>query len=295
MSAELPASNGAPRVRVHHAVVDYDGKVALDDVSLDAAPGAMTAVVGGDGAGKTTLLRLLVGRVPLASGTIDVPDLARIGYLPATVGCWAGLTVAQNIEFVGGAYGVLKDRLAQRSDELLVAAGLAAFRDRPASQLSGGMRRKLGVAMAMVHDPALLVLDEPTTGVDPVSRVELWRLVVHAAAAGTTVVMSSTYMDEAERASQVLVLDQGRALLAGTPAQVVAGMRGVITEGADPQRDEWTWRRGRVYRKYWPEGLGGPAGAPGLPPAGQRIVEPELEDVVIVGELTAAHGPGGGP
>ena len=92
-----PARQGPDR-----AVVDYDGKVALDDVSLDAAPGAMTAIVGGDGAGKTTLLRLLVGRVPLASGTVEVPDLASVGYLPATVGCWVGLTVQQNIDFVGG-------------------------------------------------------------------------------------------------------------------------------------------------------------------------------------------------
>ena len=277
------------RVRVSHAVVAFDGKLALDDVSLDAAPGAMTAIVGGDGAGKTTLLRLLVGRVPLASGTVEVPDLASVGYLPASVGCWAGLTVQQNIDFVGGSYGVPSDRLARRADELLAAAGLAAFRDRPAGQLSGGMRRKLGVAMAMVHDPALLVLDEPTTGVDPVSRVELWRLAAHAAAAGTTVVMSSTYMDEAERASQVLVLDQGHALVAGPPAEVVAGMQGVLTEGARPQRTQWAWRRGRSYREYWPDGLGGPEGAPGLPPADQRVVDPDLEDVVITGELAAAN------
>ncbi len=293
MSAPLGASRGAPRVRVDHAVVDYDGKVALDGVSVDAAPGAMTAIVGGDGAGKTTLLRLLVGRVPLASGTIEVPDLASIGYLPATVGCWVGLTVQQNIDFVGGSYGVPSERLARRADELLVAADLDAFRDRPAGQLSGGMRRKLGVVMAMVHDPALLVLDEPTTGVDPVSRVELWRLAAHAAAAGTTVVMSSTYMDEAERAGHVLVLDQGHALVAGPPAQVVAGLRGVLTEGARPQRTQWAWRRGPVYREYWPDGLGGSDGALGLPPAGQRVVDPGLEDVVIAGELIAVHGAGG--
>ena len=276
------------RVKVSHAVVAFDGRLALDDVSLDAAPGAMTAIVGGDGAGKTTLLRLLVGRVPLASGNLEVPDLASVGYLPASVGCWAGLTVQQNIDFVGGSYGVPSDRLARRADELLAAAGLAAFRDRPAGQLSGGMRRKLGVAMAMVHDPALLVLDEPTTGVDPVSRVELWRLAAHAAAAGTTVVMSSTYMDEAERASQVLVLDQGHALVAGPPAEVVAGMQGVLTEGARPQRMQWAWRRGRFYREYWPDGLGGPEGAPGLP-AGQCVIDPDLEDVVITGELAAAN------
>ncbi len=278
-----------PRVRVHHAVVDLDGKRALDDVSMQAAPGAVTAIVGGDGAGKTTLLRLLVGRVPLTSGTLEVPDLARIGYLPASVGCWAGLTVAQNIDFVGGSYGVPGDTLARRADELLAAAGLDDFRGRPAGQLSGGMRRKLGVAMAMVHDPALLVLDEPTTGVDPVSRVELWRLAAQAAAAGTTVVMSTTYMDEAERASEVLVLDQGHAMVAGPPAEVVAGMQGILTEGASPQRSQWAWRRGRVHREYWPDGLGEPEDAEGLLASGQRVVDPGLEDVVIVGELTAAN------
>ena len=180
--------------------------------------------------------------------------------------------------------------LADRGQELLRAAGLEAFRDRPASQLSGGMRRKLGVVLALLHEPAVLVLDEPTTGVDPVSRVELWRLAAQAAARGTSVVMSTTYLDEAQRAGQVLVLDQGRVLVAGTPAEVVAGMQGVLTEAARPHRREWAWRRGRVFREVWPEGL------PGEVPEGLTVVAPEvLEDVVISRALGVANAQGGTP
>ncbi len=272
-----------PAVQVRGAVVHYGATRALDGVDLDAAAGAVTVVVGGDGAGKTTLLRLLVGRAPLGAGTVQVPDLADIGYLPATLGSWAGLTVAQNVDFVGGSYHVPRERLALRGQDLLVAAGLEDFRDRPAGQLSGGMRRKLGVVLAMLHDPAVLVLDEPTTGVDPVSRVELWRLAAQAAATGTTVVMSTTYLDEAERAGQVLVLDQGRTLVAGTPAEVVAGMRGTLTEAPRPQRPEWAWRRGRVFREAWPDGLAEEI------PDGLRVVDPQLEDVVISRALSVAN------
>lgn len=192
------------------AVVRFGRRVALDGVSLTATPGRVVAVVGGDGAGKTTLLRLLAGRVRPESGTVRVPPRRALGYLPATAGVWGDLTVRQNIDFAAAAYRMPREEAAQRGAELLAAAGLAETGDRPASRLSGGMRRKLGFVMAILPRPRLVVLDEPSTGVDPVSRVDLWRMIARSAAEGAAVVLATTYPDEAERAEQVLALDAGR-------------------------------------------------------------------------------------
>jgi len=269
---------------VTDAVVRFGARTALAGVTLTARPGAVTAVVGGDGAGKTTLLRVLVGRVALHAGTRTAPPAHRIGFAPATAGSWGGLTVAQNVAFVGGCYRVPEADLRARAEGLLEAAGLQAFRDRPAAELSGGMRRKLGAILAMLHDPQLLVLDEPSTGVDPVSRVDLWRLAAHAAARGTTVVMSTSYLDEAERAAHVLVLDGGRPLAQGLPAEVVGAFPGTLTEQERPVRADWAWRRGRRYRELWP-----PSGPPAGPTAGTPT-RADLEDVVIARSLLALRG-----
>lgn len=265
---------------VGDVVVRFADQLALAGVSLDSEPGTVTALVGGDGAGKTTLLRVLVGRVAPDSGWVRTPPRESIGYLPATLGSWRGLSVAQNVEFVGGSYGMDRARIEARSAELLGAAGLEDFRDRLSGELSGGMRRKLGVCLAMLHDPALLVLDEPSTGVDPVSRVDLWRLASAAAARGTTVVMSTTYLDEAERARQVLVLDAGRVLVAGSPAEVLARAGGVVTESERAVRPQWAWRRGAVFHELWPDDP---------PPDGLPLVSPDLEDVVVARSLALQH------
>lgn len=247
--------------------------VALDDVSLETPAGRITAVVGGDGAGKTTLLEALVGLVEPASGTVDTPDRAQIGYMPSGAGSWYDLTVDENIGFVGGSYGV-KD-LAQRADELLTRADLMHARDRLVGRLSGGMRQKLGFCLAMLHQPELLILDEPSTGVDPVSRVELWRLISETAAAGTAVVMSTTYLDEAERAGWVLVLERGKNLLSGSPDEVVASCPGEVVETDAPVHTELSWRSGEHYREWWPDGA----------PDGQVPAVLTLEDVSIVASL----------
>ncbi len=266
-------------VELRDVVVQFGDTVALDGVTLSAPAGSVTAVVGGDGAGKTTLLRTVVGRIEPVSGSLLAPAQADIGYLPATSGSWLGLSVQENVDFVGGSYGLRGADLALRADELLAAADLDAFRDRLAGQLSGGMRRKLGVVLAMLHDPDLLVLDEPSTGVDPVSRVDLWRLASGAAAAGAAVLMSTTYLDEAERARHVLVLDHGRALVSGTPAQVLESIPGVLTRSSAAIRPEWAWRRGRDTHELWPDGD---------PPAGMTVIRADLEDVVIGRALVAA-------
>ena len=266
---------------VRSAVVRFGDTLALDDVSLLVEPGSVVAVVGGDGAGKTTLLRSLVGEVPVERGQVDAPSPMEIGYLPATSGSWPALTVAQNIDFVGGIYGLSGDALASRREELLDRAALLDSVDRLSSQLSGGMRRKLGFCMAMLHNPALLVLDEPSTGIDPVSRVDLWRLVSEAAAAGAAVVMSTTYLDEAERAAGLLVLDGGRTLAGGTLADVLDSFDGAVARTATPQRRAWAWRRGREFHEYWPT-------TAELPPDAVAVI-PDLEDVVIALSLLKNH------
>jgi ABC-2 type transport system ATP-binding protein len=188
---------------------------ALNDVTVDVPPGAVVAVVGGDGAGKTTLLRALVREIKPDTGQVSAPAAAGIGFLPASSASWASLSVTQNVDFAGGVFGLTGPALADRRDRLLAGAGLTAAAGRLASQLSGGMRRKLGFCMAIVSQPVLLVLDEPSTGVDPVSRIDLWRLISEAAAAGTAVIMSTTHLDEAERAAQLVVLDGGQVLVQG--------------------------------------------------------------------------------
>src|ERR1035437_1273984 len=266
---------------VRSATVRFGDTLALDDVSLLVEPGSVVAVVGGDGAGKTTLLRALVGEVPLQRGEVDAPPPEAIGYMPATTGSWLSLTVGQNMNFVGGIYGLSGDALATRRDALLDRAKLRMAVDRLSSQLSGGMRRKLGFSMAMVHDPPLLVLDEPSTGIDPVSRVDLWRLVSEAASAGAAVVMSTTYLDEAERAASLLALDGGRTLASGTLAEVLNSFSGAITRTATPARRTWAWRRGRDYHEYWPMTADMPLDA--------VAITPDLEDVVITLSLLKRH------
>jgi ABC-2 type transport system ATP-binding protein len=257
---------------VRSATVRFGPAVALDDVTVEVPGGSVVAVVGGDGAGKSTLLRALAGEVSLDAGTVEAPPRQHLGYLPASSGSWAALTVTQNMDFVAGIYGLAGAELAARRAELLDRAALTPAAGRLAAQLSGGMRRKLGFVMAIVHRPALLILDEPTTGIDPVSRIDLWRLVSEAAASGAAVLMSTTYLDEAERAGHLVVLDRGRVLVQGPYDRVRADFAGVVTRASQPVRAEWAWRRGRILHEYWP-------GAD--PPAGATAVEPDLEDIVI--------------
>jgi ABC-2 type transport system ATP-binding protein len=266
---------------VRAATVRLGGVAALSDVTVEVAPGTVVALVGGDGAGKTTLLRSLVGEVRLDSGSVHAPAARAIGYLPATSGSWAALTVRQNMDFVGGIFGLRGSVLPQRRDGLLARAGLGDVPDRPASQLSGGMRRKLGFCMAVLHEPALLVLDEPTTGVDPVSRVDLWRLVSEAAAHGAAVLLSTTYLDEAERAHHLVALDAGAVLATGTAQDVRAALPGSITQSAEPQRAAWAWRRGRVHHEYWPPDT--------TRPAWSVTVPADLHDAVVALSLLRRH------
>lgn len=258
--------------------VRYGDRLALDHVSFQVEPGRVSAVVGGDGAGRTTLLRCLAGALQASSGRVRLPSPLRIGYLSAGSGTYPDLTVAENLAFRAAAYQVPPAVARQRGDALLARAGLAAARGRPAGKLSGGMRQKLGVIASMLHQPDLLVLDEPTTGVDPVSRADLWWLIARAAAGGAAVVLATSYLDEAERAVDVLALDAGRELARGTPEQIVAAMPGTLRVSDERPAGEAgrrAWRRAGRWRVWDPDGQ--PPGTGGL--------APDLQDAVTVAAL----------
>ena len=216
--------------------------VGCEDVTFEVAAGTVAAVVGGDGAGKTSLLRALAGTVRPAAGTVWRPDERRLGYVSAGPGIWTDLTVDENLRFAGRAYGLDAAELDRRIGELLERTGLAAARDRLAGRLSG-MRQKLALAMAVTHEPDLLVLDEPSTGVDPVSQAELWsccRRGRRRRGRGR-----GHHLPGRGRArATVLVLDRGRELLAGTPDELLAATPGLVVEAADRPRGVPSWRRG---------------------------------------------------
>jgi ABC-2 type transport system ATP-binding protein len=310
---------GATDISVWH-----EKALALDGVSLRARRGEVTAVVGGDGAGKTTLLRCLAGALAPDHGQVSSPGAARIGFLPSGSGVYPDLTVGENLAFRAAAYGLSQAVARERAAEYLDRAGLAAVRGRLAGQLSGGMRQKLGVIAAMLHRPELLILDEPTTGVDPVSRSDLWWLVARAAAGGAAVVLATTYLDEAQRATAVLFLDGGRVLAAGTPEEIVAAVPGSLRSAQarpDGQEGLRAWRRGGRWRVWDPAGGGPAAGGPagGGAPAGEdgpadqaptggagaasrpgqagpagEAISPDLQDAVTIAALARELATAGG-
>jgi ABC-2 type transport system ATP-binding protein len=268
---------------VREVTVRYGRHAALQAVTWEVPTGQVTAVVGGDGSGKSTLLRTLAGAVRPAAGDVDRPPARRIGYLSAASGVYADLTVDENLSFVARAYDLERAAFKERGAALLERAGLQEARDRLAAQLSGGMRQKLAFVLAVLPAPELLILDEPTTGVDPVSRAEIWQLVAGAAAAGAAVALATTYLDEAERAACVLVLDGGRALLAGPPSDVAAAVPGALFDlpkAAVPATLVATsWRRGPVRRVWVPDGT--------KPMPEAWPVRPALADAVMVACLRA--------
>ncbi|WP_233236488.1 ATP-binding cassette domain-containing protein [Bordetella sp. LUAb4] len=204
---------------------------ALDDVSLRVRAGALTALVGPDGAGKTTFLRLTAGLMHPDSGTLRVLGLDaatqpqaiqnRISYMPQRFGLYEDLSVQENLDLYADLHGVPQAQRRQRYDRLLDMTDLARFTTRPAGKLSGGMKQKLGLACTLVRSPDLLLLDEPTVGVDPLSRRELWEIVQQLVEAeGLSVLMTTAYLDEAERCGEVYVLHEGQVLASGQPQEI---------------------------------------------------------------------------
>jgi ABC-2 type transport system ATP-binding protein len=269
------------RARARGIVVRYGHVTAVDRVDVPLEPGAVTVVVGGDGAGKSSLLRVLAGAQGPSEGDVEIPSAEFIGYVPAGPGMYADLTVDENLDFAASAYGVSPSDAAARRKTLLDGAGLSEFQGRLGGKLSGGMRRKLALITALVHQPDLLVLDEPTTGIDPVSRTQLWRLIARAASDGAIVVVATSYVDEAARAAHLIVLDDGRAILAGTPDQVLRSVPGNVFDGRSRPQGFASWRRGRRWRAWSPDGRDIP---------GAERVSPDFEDAVVVAALAGAEG-----
>lgn len=255
--------------------VEIGGNTAIEAVDLEVEAGSVTAVIGADGAGKTTTSRTLVGLLSPSAGTVSRPNRDAIGYQPEAAGTWRDLTVSENLSFVARAYGLAA--ASDRCRELLEVTGLGPAADRLAGELSGGMRQKLAVAMAMLPRPELTVLDEPTTGLDPISRAEVWRLLARAAGEGTAVLATTSYLNEAERASHVVVLDAGKVLISGTAASIRASFHGLLGVTAIRPGAEPAWRRGNQWRVWAAEGP--------LPPDAQPA-EPDLEDVVTAAAFT---------
>jgi ribosome-dependent ATPase len=226
----------APAARLRAVTHRYGKTLALDGVDLEFPAGGMAGLIGPDGVGKSTLLGLVTGARAIQTGSVEVlgGDLRegafrsrvadRIAYMPQGLGknLYPTLSVFENVDFFGRLFGHARAEREAKIDELLVATGLARFRERPAGKLSGGMKQKLSLCCALIHDPELLVLDEPTTGVDPLSRRQFWELVdrIRERRPGMTVVVSTAYMEEAEVFGWLAAMNAGRILATGTPAEL---------------------------------------------------------------------------
>jgi ABC-2 type transport system ATP-binding protein len=221
-------------IEVTSATKRYGATEALSAVTLDVRRGEMFGLIGSDGAGKTTTIRLMCGLLRADAGTIRVLGhdpvrehravTQRVGYLSQRFSLYGDLTIDENIAFFAEIHGV-RD-FQQRRDQLLDMTQLTPFRTRLAERLSGGMKQKLALACTLVHEPELILLDEPTTGVDPVSRREFWKLLSEFLSRGITILMSTPYLDEAERCSRVALLHEGRVLACDEPSRLRAEMPG---------------------------------------------------------------------
>ncbi len=243
--ATTPALS-AVRARGLHK--SFGATEAVCGVDLDVDTGAVYGLLGPDGAGKSTLIRMLATVLTPDSGTAEVfghsvtrqRDLVtpRIGYMSQRFSMYPDLSVAENLEFFATVRGVGRAERATRSATLLESMGLAEFRKRQAQHLSGGMKQKLMLATTLMHSPDLLLLDEPTTGVDPVSRREFWRILAGLHRDGKTVLVATPYMDEAERCTHIAFLDRGRIRQSGSPEQIKARVPGRLFElsAPDPRR-----------------------------------------------------------
>jgi ABC-2 type transport system ATP-binding protein len=247
-------------IRVANLIKTYGkagtGTRALRGVSLEAARGGFLALIGPDGAGKTTLIKIMCGMISFDSGDVEVlgnslPMGAKkiknhIGYLSQRFSLYGNLSVEENVTYFARVFGV--EGYRDRMEMLLGAMNLARFKGRLARQLSGGMKQKLGVACGLIHSPSIMFLDEPTTGVDPVSRRELLKVVEEMLGEGLTVVLSTAYMDEAERADRVVMLHEGRIMEGGTVDEMKAAS-GCIAINVTSDRPEQV--EGRLKGCSW--------------------------------------------
>jgi ABC-2 type transport system ATP-binding protein len=227
-------------IRTDRLTKRFNGVTAVDGLSLQVAPGEIFGLIGPDGAGKTTTLRMLsaildpsdgdawvLGRHTVREAELIKPD---IGYMSQRFALYPDLTVMENLDFYADLYELPRRGRDARIERLLAFSNLAPFRRRQAGNLSGGMKQKLGLACALVHTPQVLFLDEPTNGVDPVSRRDFWRILYQLLKEGVTIVVTTAYLDEADRCHRVGLLHQGRLVACDTPARLRALMPGVLLE-----------------------------------------------------------------
>jgi ABC-2 type transport system ATP-binding protein len=217
-------------VRIDRASKRFGDDLALDDVSISVREGTILGIIGPSGAGKTTLVRLLTGALAPTDGEIRVMGedpvrfkrrtRERIGYMPQSFALYPDLTTRENVDFVASLFGLLWWRRRRRTRQVLELVDLWSVRDRRAGKLSGGMQRRLELASALVHDPAMLFLDEPTAGIDPLLRAAIWRELTRLRDDGRTLLVTTQYVGEAEGCDAVLLISDGRVVAAGTPDEL---------------------------------------------------------------------------
>jgi ABC-2 type transport system ATP-binding protein len=310
------AGDGVDRGVVAQGLTRRFGPItAVAGLDFAVAPGELFGLVGPDGAGKTTTLRMLAGILRPTAGDALVAGYSvsrdadrirpHIAYMAQRFGLYEELTVSENLAFYADLYRVPRAKRAPRLERLFTFSNLGPFRDRRAGQLSGGMKQKLALSCALIHQPAILLLDEPTFGVDPVSRRDLWRILEEMNEEGVTIVVSTAYLDEAERCRRVAFLHEGRVLALDDPTRLRASLAGSVLEvrAGDPRRARDLLRGrpgvrraslfGENLHVIMEDGEGGAGLATALQAAGVdvlsvRAIEASLEDVFM--DQVAAHG-----
>ena len=301
-----------PAIRVEGFTKRYGKRVAADGLSLTVQAGEIYGLVGADGAGKSSLMKAVAGVLAFDAGTVEVFGTRvdsersaeqvkrRIGFLPQGLGLnlYPDLSIEENVDFFGRLRGVPAAELLERKRQLLEMTRLDSFRARPMRQLSGGMKQKLGLVCTLIHEPDLVILDEPTTGVDPVSRRDFWAILGKLLEEkGVTALVSTAYLDEADRFHRVSLFHEGKVMGEGTPAELVATVPGTLALfRAEPQADALPRLKAAfpqteamgAWLRVFAEGLDAPQarGAvdkalAGIPPTDWFAREPELEDVFV--------------
>jgi drug efflux transport system ATP-binding protein len=296
-------------IKINKLTKAFGALRAVDDLALTVSQGEIFGLVGPDGAGKTTTMRLLTATMDPTSGdawvmgkhTVREAEALKeeIGYMSQRFGLYPDLTVEENIHFYADIYEVPRRGREQKIEELLSFSNLTPFKKRLAGNLSGGMKQKLGLACALIHTPKVLFLDEPTNGVDPVSRRDFWRILYQLLRERVTIFVSTAYLDEAERCNRVGLMHKGKLLAMGTPSEVKEMMRGTIVEirSSEPRRATAVLREelpGEIVGLFGdrvhivtesPEETTGRAQSilarAGFRVGGVRPVEPTLEDVFV--------------